>query len=338
MKSGLKTFLKEVKKKKGWVIDTIDNCSNVDVSRIPFGVFALDYATGGGIPQGRISLFYGHKSGSKSTSALRLIKNAQSMGMQCVYIDQEHAFDIEWAKKVGVDSESLVMARPETAEECIDMTDALLKTGDVDFLVLDSVAAMTPSAEIEESVEKWQQGLQARLVNKAVRKWVATLNAIGKEPDARVPTILLVNQIRNKIGIMFGDPETTPGGMGVGFATSMEVKMWNGPAEINKETKSPVSQIMRFKVEKSKVSPPKTSGEYSIVLAETENKSAGDVYEEDQVRKLATKYGIIFKEKGVYNVLGEDGGTTIESLNNLLLKDEELFETLKNSLLDFMWG
>ena len=334
--SRLKTFLKEAQRKKGWIIDTVDKCSNVEISRIPFGVFTLDYVTHGGIPKGRISLLYGHKSASKSTTSLRLIRSAQEQGLQCVYIDQEHAFDKSWAEKVGVDVEALILARPDTAEECIDIVDAILKTGDVGFLVLDSVAAMTPSREIDESVEKWQQGLQARLVNKAVRKWVSTLNALGKEEGMVVPTILLINQIRQKIGVMFGDPETTPGGLGVGFATSMELKMWGGKTEIDKESGKPTMSLMKCKVEKSKVSPPKISGEYQLVLIDSAYKKAGDVYEEDQVRKLATKFGIIKKESGQYNVLGKNGGPTIDSLNEYLLSHPEEFQVLKDTLLSFM--
>ncbi len=334
----LVAFLKKAQKEHGWIIDTVDAAKYVSVERIPFNVFALDYATYGGIPRGRIILLYGEKAGGKTSTALRLVTSAQGMGLQCGFMDQEHAYNERWSSHLGVNQKELILSRPETAEECIDQVDALLRTAEMDLIVVDSIAAMTPSKEIEESVERWQQGLQARLVNKAVRKWVSTLNALGKSGDMGIlPTILLINQVREKIGVMFGDPETTPGGRGVGFATSMEIRMWPGKVEFDKD-KDPYAIAQRFKVTKSKVSPAHMSGEYKVLTVDTEERAVGGILEEDIVRKTAMKYGILKKEKGIYVFGGKELGATVEECELALVRDTDTFQELKDTTFSYLMG
>lgn len=185
-------------------------------------------------------------------------------------IDVEGAFDYQWAERLGLDSRTIVYVRPDTAEETIDLYDSLVRTGSIDLFILDSIAAMTPSKEIEESVERWQQGLQARLVNKFCRKAQSSVNAMARD-FGRAPTQIWINQIRMKIGVMFGNPETLPGGMGQEFATSVQVKLWASEYEkeksdLHKDWDIANSVRVNFRTEKNKTAPPKRTGSYVMSL------------------------------------------------------------------------
>lgn len=188
--------------------------------------------------------------------------------------DYEGSYDVRWAAQLGLDERLMVYVRPATAEEGIDIYDSLMRTGAVDLFILDSIAAMTPSKEIEESVEKWQQGLQARLINKFCRKTQSSVNSVAQE-YGRVPTQLWINQLRMKIGVMFGNPETTPGGMGQGFVSSCEVKLWTNGYDVqevesiggdDKDLQVAKGVRVNFSVEKNKTAPPKGKGSYTMDL------------------------------------------------------------------------
>lgn len=302
------------------------------VPRIPTGILAVDIATGGGLPAGRCSMLYGEKSGGKTTTLLRWIGNAQKTCSNCLvrrkekvdkktgeveyycdckkgyrefvvaFMDAEGAYDQSWGGLNGVNNDKLLYSAPEFAEQCIDITDAWLRSGDIDAVCIDSLAMLVPATEIEESTEKWQQGLQARLLNKATRKWNGALNFSGKKFGRR-PTLVMINQLRMKIGIMFGNPETLPGGMGQGFVTSIEVKFWSGPVELEENTKKPLWTTKRFKVEKNKVSPAYQSGEFIIVIAPTEWKKVGDFMDEEYVYVEMERHGLLKFEKEGGNIV-----------------------------------
>lgn len=244
-------------------------------------------------------------------------------------IDIEASFDKTWAEKLGLDDRLVVYVRPDTAEEAIDIYDSLLRTGSVDMFILDSIAAMTPSKEVEESVEKWQQGLQARLVNKFVRKVQASSNSVARE-YGRLVTQIWINQVREKIGVMFGDPTTTPGGKGQGFATSVEVKMWSSQynkeslAELaGKEKSMEIASDVRinFRCEKNKTAPPKATGSYVMELA------TGAVMQDALLTSLAERFGVLRKESATKWMLGDDlHKTKTAAVDSLLGENRSYYE------------
>jgi recombination protein RecA len=212
--------------------------------------------------------------------------------------DYEGAYDKRWAAQLGLDDRLIVYVRPDTAEEGIDIYDSLMRTGAVDLFILDSLAAMTPSKEVEESVEKWQQGLQARLLNKFCRKTQSSVNSVGRD-FGRVPTQLWINQLRMKIGVMFGNPETMPGGMGQGFVSSCEIKLWSNGYDIqevesiggdDKDLQVAKSVRINFSVEKNKTAPPKGKGSYSMEL------ESGKVDQLNLYVSLCERYGELSKD------------------------------------------
>lgn len=218
--------------------------------------------------------------------------------------DYEGSYDKRWAAQLGLDDRLLVYVRPDTAEEGIDIYDSLMRTGAVDLFILDSLAAMTPSKEIEESVEKWQQGLQARLLNKFCRKTQSSVNSVGRD-YGRVPTQLWVNQLRMKIGVMFGNPETMPGGMGQGFVSSCEIKLWSNGYDIqeveaiggdDKDLQVAKSVRINFSVEKNKTAPPKGKGSYAMEL------DTGMVDQLNLYVSLCERYGELSKDGAKWNL------------------------------------
>jgi protein RecA len=218
--------------------------------------------------------------------------------------DYEGSFDLKWARQLGLDDRLILYVRPDTAEEGIDIYDSLLRTGSIDLFILDSLAAMTPSKEIEESMEKWQQGLQARLLNKFCRKTQSSVNSAARD-FGRVPTQLWINQLRMKIGVMFGNPETMPGGMGQGFVSSCEVKLWSSGYDIKeveaiggdeKDLQVADSVRINFSVEKNKTAPPKGKGSYSMKL------SGGFIDQLNIYVSLCERFGELAKDGAKWNL------------------------------------
>lgn len=303
------------------------------VPRIPSGIFMLDYALGGGWPAGRINVVYGHKSSSKTTSLLKTIASAQHICMSCfsppddknqckcgsyreavaAYIDVEGTWDHKWAASLGINSSRLLYSRPDYAEQALDIAEELIRTGDFDIIVLDSLAFLTPAKEIEESVEKETMGVQSRLIGKGIRKFNAALSAVKNEKD-RTPTLFFTNQIRMKLGVMFGNPETQPGGMAPGFAATTEVKCWAGKYEMDDNSARPLSVDMNFRIEKNKSGPAKMEGNYKIILSDTEVKKVGDIYDEDAILNLSQKYGLVEGHGNSWTCFGEkyNGKSLIE--------------------------
>ncbi len=292
--------------------------------RISTGIFSLDYALGGGLPVGLASTFYGNKSSGKTTTFLRAIKNAQNMCSNChkyltdaewgcrcktprdfviAYLDVEGTLDIPWAQSIGVDTSKMLISIPEYAEQTLDIADALVRSRECDILVLDSIAFLTPQKEIEESIEKDMMGVQPRIVGRGIRKFVAAANEVGNETGRR-PTIWFTNQIRFKLGLLFGNPETQPGGNAPGFAAATETKLTAGKYVMDDVTTKPLSVEINFKIEKNKTSGAKMEGSYRLITSDTPDKKKGDVYDEDQMLDWGEKMGLI-ERSGGYQCNGE---------------------------------
>jgi recombination protein RecA len=340
LKEGLKGILDAVGKDSGISLSTGFGVSSLikDIPRIPFGILSLDFGTNGGVPQGRISEFYGLESSSKTTNALRIAGNAQKMGLLPSYIDAEGSLDEKWASKF-VDLDHMLISKPESGEEAAEMVDVLVKSGTVDLIIVDSVAAMVPAKEIENAVEESTVGAHARLMNKSLRKWMTSMNYLYRTKKQLV-TIILINQIRMKI-TMFGDPTTKTGGMGLLFAPSLVIKMWKGQPVFDKELENkPVMEDMNFKVTKSKVGPANISGIYTVMDRDTAYKKQGDIFQEEQIRKLALKYSVIEKEGKDYII--KAGGVEVgrcsrqEEVDEILLKNPKATKELYDYLLKFL--
>lgn len=329
------------------------------IPRIPTGVYALDYALGGGLPVGRISLFWGDRSSGKTTTAMRTLGNAQKMCFKCynwmtlckcgegngrrgiaALIEPEGAFDSDWSQRVGVDLQMLPLSQPEYSEQVVDIGEQLIRSKSVDFILLDSIAAMTPSDEIEKSAEEWQQGLAARINNKCWRKWQAAMNEVYRETEIPV-TILLINQLRLKIGVMYGDPATKPGGKGQDFVTSTEVKFLGAKYDFeeakDKET-APNSVTLRFKVEKNKTAPAKMEGEYEMAVKDFGEYKKGEIIEEKFVIKKLEDANILTKKSGTSWWMFDKEFKSKGDLIDHWIKNEENFRVVKAQLIKVLFG
>jgi len=260
--------------------------AKVDVDVIPTGALSLDMALGvGGMPRGRIIEIYGPESSGKTTLALHVVSEAQKKGGICAFVDAEHALDPDYAKKIGVQVDDLLISQPDTGEQALEIIESLVRSGKVDVVVVDSVAALTPKAEIEGDMGQQHMGLQARLMSQALRK----LTAIVAKSNT---IVIFLNQIRMKIGIMFGNPETTPGGNALKFYSSVRIDL-RRLAQI-KKGEDIIGNRVKAKVVKNKVAPPFRIAEFDILYNE------GISYEGDLLG-LGEKYGVVTKSGASYS-------------------------------------
>lgn len=230
-------------------------------SSIPTGALTLDHALGiGGLPRGRVVEIFGPESSGKSTLALTAVAKAQEMGLTCAYIDAEHALDPVYMQAVGIDLDNLLLAQPDYGEQGFDIADRLLRTGDIGLIVIDSVAALVPKAELDGEMEQQQMGLQARMMAKAMRK----LTGLAAQHDT---LIIFINQLRNKIGVMFGNPETTPGGFALKYAASVRIDV-RKKEDLKDKHGDPTGIKVKAKIIKNKMAPPMKIVEFDIVYAQ----------------------------------------------------------------------
>ena len=279
--------------------------SRVRVESIPTGAINLDAAIGiGGIPRGRITEIYGPESSGKTTLSLHVVANAQRAGGVAAYIDAEHALDTEYARKLGVDVENLLISQPDTGEQALEIADILVRSGAIDVVVIDSVAALVPKAEIEGDMGDSHVGLQARLMSQALRKLTG---AIARSKTS----VIFINQLREKIGVMFGNPETTTGGKALKFYASVRLDIRRiGPV---KEKEDVIGSHVRVKVVKNKVAAPFKQAEFDIMYAE-------GISHASLVLDIAAESGIIEKSGAWYSYKGQKIGQGRENAK-MFLKD-----------------
>jgi recombination protein RecA len=255
------------------------------VEAIPTGSLSLDLALGiGGLPRGRITEIYGPESGGKTTLALHCVAEAQRLGGLALYIDAEHAMDVDYARRLGVDVDRLYLSQPSSGEEALEIADALIKSGSFDIVVIDSVAALVPKAEIEGEMGDSHVGLQARMMSQALRKLGGSLN---KSKTAAI----FINQLREKIGVMYGNPETTPGGRALKFWASIRLEVRKGDAI--KVGTDQIGARTKVKVVKNKVAPPFKLAEFDMIFGQGISKS-GDLLDIGVARNLITRSGTYF--------------------------------------------
>ena len=293
-----------------------ENRPKVEV--IPTGSIALDVALGiGGLPKGRIVEIYGPESSGKTTLTLHAIANCQRNGGIAAFIDAEHALDPDYAKKLGVDIDNLLVSQPDTGEQALEIADMLIRSGAVDLLVVDSVAALTPRAEIEGEMGDSHVGLQARLMSQALRKITGALNAHGT-------TAIFINQLREKIGVMFGSPETTTGGKALKFYASVRLDIRR--IETLKDGTEAVGNRTRVKVVKNKMAPPFKQAEFDILYGE-------GISREGSLIDMGVEQGIIKKSGAWYTYDGDQLGQGKENARTFLKDNPDLAKELEDALL-----
>ena len=302
---------------KGSIMRLGKNQKAVEIDTVPTGSLGLDIALGvGGLPRGRVVEIYGPESSGKTTLTLHVIAEAQKKGGVCAFIDAEHALDTIYARKLGINLEDLLISQPDTGEQALEITDTLVRSGAVDVLVIDSVAALTPRAEIEGEMGDSQPGLQARLMSQALRKLTASISRSQT-------TVIFINQIRMKIGVMYGSPETTTGGNALKFYASVRLDIRRiGSIKDHDEV---TGNQTRVKVVKNKLAPPFKQVEFDIMYGEGISKTG-------ELIDLGVKAGVVEKSGAWFSYDSQRLGQGRENAKNFLKANPQIAERIEQGI------
>ena len=302
---------------KGAIMKLGEEAGNTDIEVIPTGCLALDLALGvGGLPRGRMVEIYGPESSGKTTVALHAVAEAQKMGGIAAFIDAEHALDPVYAKHLGVNLDELYVSQPDTGEQALDIVDSLVRSSAVDIIVVDSVAALTPKAEIEGDMGDSHVGLQARLMSQALRKLTAIVNKSKT-------CVVFINQLREKVGVMFGNPEVTPGGKALKFYASVRIDVRK--TDILKDTEGAAGNRTRAKVVKNKLAPPFRQAEFDIMFGE-------GVSQEGCLIDLGTQFDIIKKSGAWFSYNDNKVANGKEKMRQFLKDNPELAKEIEGKI------
>ena len=294
-----------------------DSSANIDIEAIPTGSISLDVALGvGGVPRGRIIEIYGPESSGKTTLAIHAIAEAQKAGGIAAFIDAEHAFDRFYAAKLGVDVDNLWISQPDNGEQALEIAEQLIRSSAIDIIVIDSVAALTPKAEIEGDMGDNKVGLQARLMSQALRKLTGTVSKTRT-------TCIFINQLREKIGVMFGNPETTTGGNALKFYASVRLDVRR--TETLKQGGEMVGNHVKVKVVKNKVAPPFNQAEFDIMFGT-------GISREGEILDLASECNVVNKSGAWYSYNGEKIGQGRENTKLYLANNPEVMEEIEQQV------
>lgn len=308
---------------KGSVMKLGENTANMNIETVPTGSLSLDIALGiGGLPKGRIIEVYGPESSGKTTVALHCIAEVQKRGGIAGFIDAEHALDPVYAKNIGVDIENLYISQPDCGEQALEITETMVRSGAVDIIVVDSVAALVPKAEIDGDMGDSHVGLQARLMSQALRKLTGVISKSNC-------TVIFINQLREKVGVMFGNPETTTGGRALKFYSSVRLDVRR--VESLKQAGEVIGNHVRVKIVKNKVAPPFKEAEFDIMFGQGISKE-GDLLD------LAAKVDIINKSGAWYAYEGEKIGQGRENAKTYLRENPEFAAMIDQKVRDFYFA
>lgn len=300
--------------------------SRVPIETIPTGSLSLDIALGGGIPRGRIVEIYGPESSGKTTLSLHILAEAQKKGGTVAFVDAEHALDPEYAKRIGLNVEELLLSQPDSGEQALEIVETLVRSNAVDVIVVDSVAALTPRAEIDGDMGDSHMGLQARLMSQALRKITAV---VSKSKT----TVIFLNQLRMKIGVMFGNPETTTGGQALKFYSSirMDIRAATKIQDLTTEDKEMVGVRARVKIVKNKIAPPFKTAEFDIMY------NKGISFEGDLI-DLASKYNVVRKAGAFYSYGDTKLGQGRENCKLTLCENKKLMDAIIKDVKALVYG
>ncbi|MDC0430313.1 recombinase RecA [Candidatus Thioglobus sp.] len=320
-KQALKVALSQIDKQfgKGSVMFLGDEGAQTDIEAVSTGSLSLDIALGiGGLPRGRVVEIYGPESSGKTTLTLHVIAEMQKLGGTAAFIDAEHALDPQYAKRLGVNTDDLLISQPDTGEQALEITDMLVRSGSVDIVVVDSVAALTPKAEIEGEMGASHMGLQARLMSQALRKLTSNIKKTNT-------MVIFINQLRMKIGVMFGNPETTTGGNALKFYASVRLDIRRIGAI--KKGDEILGNETRVKVLKNKVAPPFKQAEFQILYNE-------GISLESEIIDLGVKLGFVEKAGAWYSVEGERIGQGKDNSRDYLKEHPKLSKSIETKIRD----
>jgi recombination protein RecA len=322
-KKALESAIAQIEKKfgKGSVM-TFSSDAVQNIETIPTGSLTLDMAIGiGGIPKGRVVEIYGPESSGKTTLTLHMIAEAQKQGGKAVFIDAEHAFDPKYAKSIGVNLEDLIISQPDYGEQALEIAETLIRSGVVSLVVIDSVAALVPKAELEGDIEDSNIGLHARLMSKAMRVLKGAVNKSNT-------SLVLINQIREKVGVMFGNPETTTGGRAIKFFADLRLEVRKSDI---KDSGEKIGSRVRVKVVKNKLAPPFKEAEFDILYGE-------GISQVGEILDLGEKFGLIKKSGAWYSYGDQKIGQGREKAKEFLKENPDIYEEIKEKIIQNISG